>query len=97
MSDALARACGGVKAVQGPADGIPHGYSAILVDLADPAAPVVADFYEYPGGRNVHSISTATIDGAGSFVFRPARKAMASKNMPRASLVRPRRWHLALR
>jgi hypothetical protein len=56
-------ACGGERPVRGPADGIPHGYSAILVDLADPSAPVVADFYEYPGGRNVHSISTATIDG----------------------------------
>lgn len=56
-------ACGNVKDVAGPADQLPHGYSAILVDLADPAAPVVADFYEYPGGRNVHSISTAMIDG----------------------------------
>lgn len=44
-------------------DYIPYGYAAILVDLRDPASPVVADFYEYPGGRNVHSISTATIDG----------------------------------
>jgi hypothetical protein len=26
--------------------------------------PVVADFYEYPGGRNIHSISTAMVDGA---------------------------------
>lgn len=56
-------ACGNERPVAGPADGVPHGYSAILVDLADPAAPVVADFYEYPGGRNVHSISTAMIDG----------------------------------
>jgi len=42
---------------------IPYGYSAILVDLKDPANPVVADFYEYPAGRNVHSISTAMVDG----------------------------------
>jgi hypothetical protein len=56
-------ACGNERPVPGPADGVPHGYSAILVDLSDPAAPFVADFYEYPGGRNVHSISTALIDG----------------------------------
>jgi hypothetical protein len=56
-------ACGDERPVPGPADGIPHGYSAILVDLTDPSAPSVADFYEYPGGRNVHSISTALIDG----------------------------------
>lgn len=58
-------ACGNERPVpmQGPADQLPHGYSAILVDLADPTAPVVADFYEYPGGRNVHSISTAMVDG----------------------------------
>lgn len=56
-------ACGAERPVPAPADGLPHGYSAILVDLADPSAPFVADFYEYPGGRNVHSISTATIDG----------------------------------
>lgn len=49
--------------MRGPTDGLPHGYSAILVDLSDPAAPTVASFYEYPGGRNVHSISTAIIDG----------------------------------
>lgn len=51
------------RPVAGPADGLPHGYSAILVDLSDPTAPTVASFYEYPGGRNVHSISTAMIDG----------------------------------
>jgi hypothetical protein len=56
-------ACGTVTPMAGPADGVPHGYSALLVDLEDPAAPFVADFYEYPGGRNVHSISTAMIDG----------------------------------
>lgn len=58
-------ACGEERPVRlaGPADQLPHGYSAILVDLADPANPVVADFYEYPGGRNVHSISTAMVDG----------------------------------
>lgn len=56
-------ACGNERAAQGPADGLPHGYSAILVDLSDPSAPTVADFYEYPGGRNVHSISTAVVDG----------------------------------
>jgi hypothetical protein len=56
-------ACANERPMQGPADGLPHGYSAILVDLTDPSAPFVADFYEYPGGRNVHSISTATIDG----------------------------------
>lgn len=56
-------ACGNERDATGPADEIPHGYSAILVDLADPQAPVVADFYEYPGGRNVHSISTAMVDG----------------------------------
>ena len=55
-------ACGNEKPVQAP-DYVPYGYSAILVDLSDPTTPVVADFYEYPAGRNVHSISTATIDG----------------------------------
>ncbi|HUR25412.1 MAG TPA: hypothetical protein VM327_05290, partial [Candidatus Thermoplasmatota archaeon] len=56
-------ACGNERPVPAPADGLPHGYSAILVDLSDPAAPTVADFYEYPGGRNVHSVSTAIVDG----------------------------------
>ncbi|HEX2066182.1 MAG TPA: hypothetical protein VHI93_05150 [Candidatus Thermoplasmatota archaeon] len=53
----------GERAVASTVDRIPYGYSAILVDLADPANPKVADFYQYPGGRNVHSISTATVDG----------------------------------
>src|SRR5688572_11308760 len=50
-SGAWRDACGSIRPVQGPADGLPHGYSAILVDLTDPSAPFVADFYEYPGGR----------------------------------------------
>jgi hypothetical protein len=56
-------ACGNERTMQAPTDSIPHGYSAILVDLSDPMTPTVADFYEYPAGRNVHSISTAIIDG----------------------------------
>lgn len=55
-------ACGAHK-LNSNIDKVLYGYAAILVDLSDPANPVVADFYEYPGGRNVHSISTATIDG----------------------------------
>lgn len=53
----------GTRAAASNVDYTPYGYGALLVDLADPANPVVADFYEYPAGRNVHSISTATIDG----------------------------------
>jgi hypothetical protein len=56
-------ACGNERAMASTTSFIPYGYSAILVDLKDPANPVVADFYEYPAGRNVHSISTALIDG----------------------------------
>lgn len=55
-------ACGTVP-VGSKVDNTPYGYSTILVDLSDPANPVVADFFEYPAGRNVHSISTTTIDG----------------------------------
>lgn len=53
--------CGTYKAGS-TVDYVPYGYGALLVDLADPSNPVVADFYEYPGGRNVHSISTAIVD-----------------------------------
>jgi hypothetical protein len=53
----------GTFALKSNVDSIPYGYSAILVDLKDPTNPTVASFYEYPGGRNVHSISTAIIDG----------------------------------
>jgi hypothetical protein len=56
-------ACGAERPVASKVDQVPYGYAAILVDLSDPANPTVADFYEYPGGRNVHSISTATVDG----------------------------------
>ncbi|MEA3143390.1 MAG: hypothetical protein QOG31_714 [Thermoplasmata archaeon] len=56
-------ACGGERAVASNVDRVPYGYAAILVDLSTPEDPKVADFYEYPGGRNVHSISTATVDG----------------------------------
>ncbi len=56
-------ACGNLHAMKSNVDSIPYGYSAILVDLSDPTNPTVASFYEYPGGRNVHSISTALIDG----------------------------------
>ncbi|MEA3190836.1 MAG: hypothetical protein QOD77_1418 [Thermoplasmata archaeon] len=57
-------ACTGTERPVGSnVDYTPYGYSAILVDLADPSNPTVADFYEYPGGRNVHSISATTIDG----------------------------------
>lgn len=55
--------CGNVKPVGSTVDSVPYGYSAILVDLQDPSSPVVADAYEYPAGRNVHSISTAIVDG----------------------------------
>lgn len=55
-------ACGQEPA-QSNVDYIPYGYAAILVDLTTPENPRVADFYEYPGGRNVHSISTAMVDG----------------------------------
>ncbi|MEA3202551.1 MAG: hypothetical protein QOI63_217 [Thermoplasmata archaeon] len=55
-------ACGAEHAVPSNVDTVPYGYAAILVDLADPTNPKVADSYEYPGGRNVHSISTATVD-----------------------------------
>lgn len=56
-------ACGNERPMQSQVDYVPRGYSAILVDLTDPMDPVVADFYEYPAGRNVHSISTAMVDG----------------------------------
>jgi hypothetical protein len=55
-------ACGS-RPVGSNVDYIPYGYGALLVDLKDPTSPTVADFYAYPAGRNVHSISTATIDG----------------------------------
>jgi hypothetical protein len=55
--------CGNLSPMRSAVTYLPYGYSAILVDLTDPAAPAVADFYEYPAGRNVHSISTAMIDG----------------------------------
>ncbi|MFO1532146.1 MAG: hypothetical protein ABR562_00370 [Thermoplasmatota archaeon] len=44
-------------------DRVPYGYGSLLVDLKDPTNPVVADFFEYPAGRNVHSISTAMVGG----------------------------------
>lgn len=53
-------ACG-TRAIGSTVDTIPYGYSTILVDLTDPENPFVADFFTYPAGRNVHSISTATI------------------------------------
>lgn len=55
-------ACG-TRAMGSSVDAIPYGYSALLIDLTDPANPVVADFFPYAGGRNVHSISTAIVDG----------------------------------
>ncbi len=55
-------ACG-TQAIGSNVDRIPYGYSAILVDLSDPANPTVVDFMPYAGGRNVHSISTAMIGG----------------------------------
>jgi hypothetical protein len=59
-------ACG-EREVESSVDSLPYGYSAILVDLADPTDPKVADAYQYPAGRNVHSISTATV-GSTRFV-----------------------------
>jgi hypothetical protein len=56
-------ACGNERPMASTTSFVPYGYSAILVDLKDPTTPVVSDFYEYPAGRNVHSISTAMIDG----------------------------------
>lgn len=47
-------------------DPIPYGYSTILVDLADPANPVVADARQAPV-RNMHSVSTY-MDDTGQYV-----------------------------
>lgn len=55
-------ACGNEEAANSTVSYVPYGYSTILVDLADPTAPQVVDFYPYANGRNVHSISTAVID-----------------------------------
>lgn len=40
----------------------PNGYTTVLVDLADPARPTVADQFQDPS-RNMHSVSMALIDG----------------------------------
>lgn len=55
-------ACGQEHAVESQVDPLPRGYSTILVDLADPTAPVVADFFA-DQSRNMHSVSATRIDG----------------------------------
>lgn len=55
-------------------DDTPYAYGTVLIDLADPANPVVADFFP-DASRNVHSISMATIDGA-TYVATSALQAV---------------------
>lgn len=53
-------ACG--NEFQGPEENLPLSPGVVLVDLADPTQPVVADFDAQPV-LGVHSINSATVDG----------------------------------